>query len=104
MTVITSQEEIVVPQSVRRKAGIKSGDRVEFVPSAGTITIRLKRRARGEYKRAERRAIDRGIAQSQREYRQGKGAGPFSTAQEFLSDLHRENAKLDVKKRKRART
>jgi len=103
MTVITCQEEIVVPRSIRRKAGIKSGDRVEFVPSAGTITIRLKQ-TKGEHTQAERRAIDRGIAQSQKEYRQGKSAGPFSTAQEFLADLHRVNDKLDVKKRKRART
>jgi len=63
----------------------------------------VKRQAKDEYTLAQRRAIDRGIAQSEKEHRQGKIAGLFDTAQEFLADLHRESAKLDAKKRKPTR-
>jgi hypothetical protein len=76
---------------------------VEFIPSAGTIIIVAKRETHDEYTPAQRRAIDRGIAQSEKEYRQGKTAGPFDSAQEFLADLHRESAKLDAKQRKSPR-
>lgn len=40
MTVTLKQKtEITVPKSVRRKAGLKPGDRVEFKVSERTITI-----------------------------------------------------------------
>ena len=99
MASITTSNEIVVPRSVRRKAGIKPGERVEFKVSGRTITIApTVPTPDDEYTPAERRAIDRGIAQSEKEYREGKHAGPFDTADEFLADLHRESAKLDAKK------
>lgn len=37
--VVTSKHELVVPKSVRRKAGIKTGDRVEFMVSGSVINI-----------------------------------------------------------------
>ena len=37
--VITSKDELIVPRSVRRRAGIKTGDRVEFKVSGGVINI-----------------------------------------------------------------
>ena len=54
MTVtLKSKTEITVPRSIRRKAGIKPGDRVEFSVSGRTINIipealtgRATRRAR----------------------------------------------------------
>ena len=56
-----------------------------------------------EYTPAQRRIIDRGIAKSLKEYRQGKFSGPFDTAEEFITDLHKASAKLNVKKPKPAR-
>jgi bifunctional DNA-binding transcriptional regulator/antitoxin component of YhaV-PrlF toxin-antitoxin module len=38
--VLRSKTELVVPQSVRRRAGIKPGDELEFTASEGVITIR----------------------------------------------------------------
>jgi hypothetical protein len=52
---------------------------------------------------AERRAIDQGIEQSLEEVRQGKLAGPFATAEDFVADLHREIANLAAKKHNRSR-
>ncbi len=37
--VVKSKDELVVPRSVRRQAGIKSGDRVVFKVSGGIINI-----------------------------------------------------------------
>lgn len=93
----------MVPPAVRRKAGHRNGEDLEFRVSGGVITILPKPPATDdEYTPAERRAIDRGIAQSEKEYREGKNAGPFATAEEFLADLHRESASLDARKRKRS--
>jgi hypothetical protein len=51
---------------------------------------------------AERRAIDRGIAASERDYAGGRSHGPFKTHQAFVASLHAEAAKLRKKKNKRA--
>ena len=96
---------LVVPPAIRRLARFKSGQELEFRVSDGAITIVPKPAvADDEYTSAERRTINRGISQSMNEYRQGKFAGPFETAEEFLADLHKESAKLAGKKKtKRAR-
>src|ERR1700730_9398641 len=100
MPVVTSDEKITVPQSVRRKAGIKTGDRVEFVPSAGTITIRVKRQAEDEYAPAERRAIDRMLALSDKDHKESRVFGPFNTAEEMAASVEGNIKKLRMAKRK----
>lgn len=93
---------LVVPPAVRRKAGFKSGEEIEFRATGGVITILPKLPADDdEYTSAERRAIDRGIAQSEKEYAAGKSYGPFDTHEAFIASLHRESAKLRAKKTKR---
>jgi len=95
---------LVVPASVRRRAGHKNGEDLEFRVSGGVITITPKPLVTDdEYTPEERRRIDRGINQSLKEHRDGKGAGPFATAEEFLDDLHRESARFGAKKTSRAR-
>jgi AbrB family looped-hinge helix DNA binding protein len=98
MTVtVKSRTPIVVPPSVRRQAGLKSGDKLEFRVSGRTITILPNApKSNDEYTPAQRKAIDRGIAQSEKEYAQGKSYGPFGTAAEAI-------ASLDANLRRRAR-
>ena len=104
MTVtLKNKTPLTVPDRVRQEAGLKSGDQVEFRVSGRVIRIVPKSPSTDEHTAAGRRAIDRGIARSEKEYRQGKNAGPFDTAEAFLADLHRESAKLDARKRKHAR-
>ena len=76
----------MVPPAVRRQAGLKSGDKLAFKVPGQVITIRLKP-ATGDdtYTPAQRRAIDHGIAQSEKEYAAGKSYGPFETAEEANS-------------------
>jgi AbrB family looped-hinge helix DNA binding protein len=86
---VKSKTPLVVPPAVRRLAGLKSGDKLEFKVSGQVITILPKPRiAEDEYTPAERRAIDRGIAQSEKQYAAGKSYGPFETAAEAIASLN----------------
>ena len=71
--------------------------------SGGLITIVPKIPATAdEYTPAERRAIDRSIAASEKDYAAGKSFGPFDTHEAFIAALHSESAKLRARKTKRA--
>jgi hypothetical protein len=50
--------------------------------------------ADNEYTPAQRRAIDRGIAASEKDYREGRSYGPFQAHAELIATLHKEAAKL----------
>ena len=53
-----------------------------------------------EHTPAQRRAIDRGIAASEKDYKEGRSYSPFKTQAEFVVSLHKEAAKLGRTKRK----
>jgi len=85
MTVtVNNKSELVVPRSVRRKAGIKSGDRLEFKVSGGIINIIPELPSTGdEYTPAQRRAIDVQLVEAgKREFH-----GPFKSADEMIADI-----------------
>lgn len=91
--VVSTKSEIVVPRSVRRRAGLKSGQRVEFKVSGGVISIVPKLPvADGEYTPAQRRIINGRL----RDARKGPYYGPFATADEAIAFLRKE-----VRKRKK---
>jgi bifunctional DNA-binding transcriptional regulator/antitoxin component of YhaV-PrlF toxin-antitoxin module len=103
MTVTMKSKTITVPDAVRQQAGFKVGQVLEFKASGGVVTIFPKLPAADdEYTPAQRRAIDRGIAQSEKEYKQGKGIGPFKTHAEFIASLHGPAKRLPGKKTKRS--
>jgi bifunctional DNA-binding transcriptional regulator/antitoxin component of YhaV-PrlF toxin-antitoxin module len=87
MTVtVNKTTELVVPRSVRRQAGIKSGDRVQFkVSGIIDITPELPS-ADDEYTPAQRQVIDARLAQARR----GPYHGPFDTADEAIKFLKKE--------------
>jgi AbrB family looped-hinge helix DNA binding protein len=89
MTVtVKNRTPLVVPQAVRRQAGLKSGDQLEFKVSGGVITIVPKLPvADDEYTRVERQVIDRGIAKGLEDIRKGRVHGPFKTADAAISHL-----------------
>jgi bifunctional DNA-binding transcriptional regulator/antitoxin component of YhaV-PrlF toxin-antitoxin module len=85
---VKNKTPLVVPPSLRRQAGFKGGDELEFRVSAGVITILPKAPAADEeYTPAQRRAIDRGIARGLEDIRQGRTHGPFATADEAIAYL-----------------
>jgi AbrB family looped-hinge helix DNA binding protein len=67
--VVTSKGELVVPKSVRRRAGIKTGDRVEFMISGRVINIIPKLPYADDTFSSEETAL---IARARREMREGK--------------------------------
>jgi len=80
--------ELVVPPSIRRRAGIKAGDRLEFEAARGVITIRKSQQLEDdEYTPAQRRMIQKRLDEAAEDVRQGRVYGPFSTHQELMASL-----------------
>jgi hypothetical protein len=102
MTVaIKNKQPIVVSPAALRRSGFKSGQEIEIKVSGGLITIVPKLRAsHDEYTSAQRRAIDRGIAASDKDYKEGRAYGPFQTHGDFIASQHNQAAKLRKPKRK----
>ena len=102
--------QMTLPSRLRAAIGVAEGDLVEATLRRGKIVITPKLvidrtqfpNADKEYTQAQRRAIDRGIAQSEKEYKQGRSFGPFDSHEAFITSLHREAAKLRTKTTKRA--
>ena len=96
VTVKNTTADLVVPPSVRRRAGIKARDRQEFKVSGGIINIIPKLpSADDEYTPAQRRAIDAQLDEAAK----GPYYGPFETADTAIKFLRRE-----IRKRKAAKT
>jgi bifunctional DNA-binding transcriptional regulator/antitoxin component of YhaV-PrlF toxin-antitoxin module len=86
---------LVVPQSVRRKAGFKTGQELEIKASGGVITIVPKLpNADDEYTPQQRRIIDARLAKSDEDLEAGRVHGPFSAnaASAFIENLAKERA------------
>jgi|SRR5450755_3614123 bifunctional DNA-binding transcriptional regulator/antitoxin component of YhaV-PrlF toxin-antitoxin module len=87
VTVKNNKVGLVVPPSVRRRAGIKAGDRLEFKVSGGIINIIPKLpSADEEYSPAQRRAIDALL----KDAANGPYYGPFETADSAIKFLRTE--------------
>ena len=88
MTVTVSKKtDLVVPASVRRRAGIKSGDRLEFKVSGGIINIIPKLpSAADDYTAEQRRIIDAQLNNATK----GPYHGPFETADAAINFLRKE--------------
>jgi bifunctional DNA-binding transcriptional regulator/antitoxin component of YhaV-PrlF toxin-antitoxin module len=102
MTVtVKNKTGLMVPPSVQRRAGIKSGDRLEFKVAGGVITIVPKLpTADDEYTPAQRRVIDAQLDEAEK----GPFHGPFNTAAEMIAHMQSQLRKrATAKKAKRSR-
>jgi bifunctional DNA-binding transcriptional regulator/antitoxin component of YhaV-PrlF toxin-antitoxin module len=78
---------LVVPSVIRRKAGFKGGEDLEFKASGGVITIvRKPPVAKDEYTPAQRKIINARLAEA----RKGSYLGPFETADEAIKVIRNE--------------
>jgi bifunctional DNA-binding transcriptional regulator/antitoxin component of YhaV-PrlF toxin-antitoxin module len=95
MTVIVKPNaDLVVPRSVRRRAGIKTGDRLEFKVSGGAINIvRKSPSADSEYTPRQRRVVDRALAEGMDDILKGRLHGPFETHEAMIEFLHAQTRK-----------
>ena len=92
---------LIVPPSVRRKAGLKAGDRVEFQVSGGVITIVPELpSADDEYTPEERRTIDARLAKADEDIQHGRVHGPFDDVEDAIEFLRKEiNARKATKRK-----
>jgi len=74
---VGNKSALVVPPGVRRRAGLKHGDRVEFRVSGSVIKIVQLPSADVEYTPAQRRFIDARLAESAEDLNRGRTFGPF---------------------------
>jgi bifunctional DNA-binding transcriptional regulator/antitoxin component of YhaV-PrlF toxin-antitoxin module len=86
MNVVVPKAELVVPRSVRRKAGIKTGDQVEFKVFDGVINIIPKPPAPDDVLSSRESAL---VKKAEREMRQGK----YVTLTELRHDLDRPRSR-----------
>jgi hypothetical protein len=94
---------LVVPPSVRRKAGHKNCEDLEFRVSGRVITILPKLPAvDDEYTPEQRREIDAQLAESLADVEAGRVRGPFPTYREFIASLRKEAKKSSGKNDKRS--
>jgi bifunctional DNA-binding transcriptional regulator/antitoxin component of YhaV-PrlF toxin-antitoxin module len=91
----TLSTPIVVPEAVRRKAGLRRGDQIEFRVSGRAITILPKvPNVDDEYTPAQRRVIDARLARGEQDIEAGRVHGPFTAkeASAFIEGLAKKRA------------
>ena len=89
---------LAVPPSVRRRAGHKNGQDLEFRVSGGVITILPKLPAADdEYTPEQRRIIDGRLAEGLADIKAGRTFGPFDTADETIAHM-----KVQLRRRRTA--
>lgn len=103
MTVtVKNKTPLVVPMAVRRKAGLRSGQEIEFKVTGGVINIIPKHPPMDdEYTPEQRRVIDAQLAAGLDDIKQGRTFGPFESHQEMLEFLHGQVKKAGPKPKRR---
>jgi bifunctional DNA-binding transcriptional regulator/antitoxin component of YhaV-PrlF toxin-antitoxin module len=95
---------LTVPEAVRRQAGIKIGDRLEFKVSGGIINIIPKLPAADdEYTPTQRKILNARLAEDLADIKAGRTAGPFNSADEMIAHMKSELKKRAAKKLKNSR-
>ena len=99
-TVVKNRMPIVIPPAIRRQAGLKAGDRLEFKVSGNIITVLPKTVAPdNEYTSEQRRAIDARLAEA----RKGPYYGPFDSVADMQADIESRIRKITARKQPRKR-
>jgi AbrB family looped-hinge helix DNA binding protein len=94
------KSELIVPKSIRRKAGIKPGDKVEFSVSGRVISI-IPKRSPNEIE-DEREIRDPKVREHIRKSNADYLAGRSRPASEFLSELRADVPKVRKKRSRSA--
>ena len=78
--------QLTLPVGLRKQARIGDGDLLDARIERGRITLTPKS------------LVDRQIAESERDYQEGRHYGPFDTAEEMIASLQHEMKKRAKKK------
>jgi AbrB family looped-hinge helix DNA binding protein len=79
---VKNKYQVVIPREVREAVGVEVGDLLEAKAEAGRITLTPKS------------AVGAGIAESLADFSAGRSYGPFKSARDLVTSLHRESAKV----------
>jgi bifunctional DNA-binding transcriptional regulator/antitoxin component of YhaV-PrlF toxin-antitoxin module len=102
---------VTIPTSVRRKAGLSTGDLVSFAFQRGKIILTPKvaidrsqfPNADDEYTPAQRRIIDARLDESEDDLKKGRGFGPFGSAEDMIAHMKAQlKQRTAIKKPKRS--
>jgi bifunctional DNA-binding transcriptional regulator/antitoxin component of YhaV-PrlF toxin-antitoxin module len=92
----------ILPRSVLRKAGFRTGDRLEVRASGGIVSlIPAVPSADDEYTPAQRAVGDASLALAKEDIRKGRIVGPFGDGAEMVTALKAELKRRAAKKRAR---
>jgi len=88
MTIVVKERDpLVVPLNIRRRAGIKPGDRLEFKAARGVITNVSRSQTADEETPEQRKLIDAQLAEGLEDIRRGRVSKRFDTVDEMLASL-----------------
>ena len=88
---VKTKYQVTLPTRIREQVGVRIGDLLEATVEKGKITL------------VPKAVIDRGIAESIEDYKQGRSYGPFESAEDMLKSLHANAKKLRVPSSRRPR-
>jgi AbrB family looped-hinge helix DNA binding protein len=88
---VKNKFQVLIPQEVRERIGIRVGDLLEAKAERGKITF------------TPRAALDPDIAASMEEIKAGRSHGPFDTAEDAIAAMKRELRKGARKRHLRVR-
>ena len=86
-TVLKATDPLIVPVRIRRLAGLKTGDRVEFKATRGVITIVSRSQPLAAETSSQRRIIDVQLAEGLDDIRKGRVSRRFDSVEEMLKSL-----------------
>jgi AbrB family looped-hinge helix DNA binding protein len=87
LVTVKTKFQIVIPRSIREKAGVDIGDLLEAKVEGGKITFSPKS------------VIDRHLAEGLEDLKMGRTHGPYSSAKEAIAALESRTAKRKQKQR-----
>jgi AbrB family looped-hinge helix DNA binding protein len=87
LVTVKTKFQIVIPRSIREKAGVDIGDLLEAKVEGGKITFSPKS------------VIDRHLAEGLEDLKMGRTHGPYASAQEAIAALESRTAKPKPKRR-----
>ncbi len=87
---VKTKGQVTIPTALRERVGLNVGDFLEAKIEQGNIVLKPQS------------LVDRHIAESIEQFRDGQSFGPFDTADEMIASLKKNVKRRAVKKSKRA--
>lgn len=85
---VKQKGQVTIPNQVRQKAGLHIGDLLDVQIERGKITL------------TPQRLVDKRIAESLEQFRQGKGSPIFTSADAAIKFLHQQTKQGDKKSKR----